>query len=90
MLQLRKKRTGLGAHPVPLQNAENNLKYRGKTRAFLLTLCQEFWNLGRLLTRVMRDPDHALVVATGTAFVFAFVHQLARGKNRGGFPVDTP
>jgi ABC-type lipoprotein export system ATPase subunit len=47
-------------------------------------------NLGRLLTRVMRDPDHALVVATGTAFVFAFVNQLARGKNRGGFPVDTP
>jgi hypothetical protein len=45
MLQLRKKRTGLGAHPVPLQNAENNLKYRGKTRAFLLTLCQEFWIL---------------------------------------------
>ena len=47
-------------------------------------------NLGRLLTRVMRDPDHALVVATGTAFVFAFVNQLARGENRGGFPVDTP
>ena len=46
-------------------------------------------NLGRLLTRVMRDPDHALVVATGTAFVFAFVNQLARGENRGGFPVDT-
>ena len=46
-------------------------------------------NLGRLLTRVMRDPDHALIVATGTAFVFAFVNQLARGENRGGFPVDT-
>jgi ABC-type lipoprotein export system ATPase subunit len=47
-------------------------------------------NLGRLLTRVMRDPDHAMVVATSTAFVFAFVIELARGENRGGFPVDTP
>jgi len=47
-------------------------------------------NLGRLLTRAMRDPDHALVVATRTAFVFAFVNQLARGENRGGFPLDTP
>jgi ABC-type lipoprotein export system ATPase subunit len=47
-------------------------------------------NVGRLLARVMRDPDHALVVATGTAFVFAFVIELARSGNRGGFPVDTP
>jgi ABC-type lipoprotein export system ATPase subunit len=47
-------------------------------------------NLGRLLARVMRDPDHALVVATGTAFVFAFAIDLARGENRGEFPVDTP
>jgi len=47
-------------------------------------------NLGSLLARVMRDPDHALVVATGTAFVFAFVIELARGENRGGFPVDMP
>lgn len=47
-------------------------------------------NLGRLLTRVMRDPEHALVLATGTAFVFAFVHELARDGNRGGFAFDTP
>ena len=52
--------------------------------------CDGGKNLGRLLTRVMRDPDHALVIATGTAFVFAFVNQLARGENRGGFPVDPP
>ena len=47
-------------------------------------------NLGRLLASVMRDPDHALVVATGTAFVFAFVNELAPGENRGGVLVDTP
>ena len=47
-------------------------------------------NLGRLLAREMRDPDRALVVATGTAFVFAFVMELARSEDRGGFPVDTP
>ena len=47
-------------------------------------------NLGRLLTRVMRDPDHALVLATGTAFVFAFVHELAQGQNRGSSAFDTP
>jgi len=40
-------------------------------------------NLGRLLTRVMRDPDHALVVATETAFVFAFVIELERGESNG-------
>jgi hypothetical protein len=43
MWKLQKKRTGLGAHPATLQNAEKNLKYRDKTTAFLLTLCQEFW-----------------------------------------------
>ncbi len=47
-------------------------------------------NLGRLLARVMRDPDHALVVATGTAFVFAFVNEFAREDNLEGSPVDTP
>ena len=29
--------------------------------------------LGNLLARVMANPDRALVVATGEAFVFAFV-----------------
>ena len=40
-------------------------------------------NLGRLLSRVMRDPDHALVVATETAFVFASVIELAPGESNG-------
>lgn len=40
--------------------------------------------------RALRDSDHALVVATGTSFVSAFVMELARGENRGGFPLDTP
>lgn len=40
-------------------------------------------NLGRLLSRVMRDPDHALVVATGTAFVFASVIEFAPGESNG-------
>jgi ABC-type lipoprotein export system ATPase subunit len=31
--------------------------------------------LGKLLARLMDDPDHALLVATGDAFVFAFGDQ---------------
>lgn len=29
-------------------------------------------HLGRLLARVMSEPDHSLLVATGDAFIFAF------------------
>jgi len=40
--------------------------------------------LGKLLARVMGDPDHALLVATGTAFVFAFSRDhLAQGEGAG-------
>jgi len=40
--------------------------------------------LGRLLARVMGDPDHAMLVATGTAFVFAFSRdQLGKGESAG-------
>lgn len=34
--------------------------------------------LGRLLARLIRDPDHAVVIATANAFVFAFGEQLGR------------
>jgi hypothetical protein len=38
--------------------------------------------LGKLLARMMVDPDHALLVATGTAFVFAFSRdQLGQGES---------
>ncbi len=37
--------------------------------------------LGKLLARVMASPDHALLVATRTAFVFAFTDQLGREEN---------
>jgi ABC-type lipoprotein export system ATPase subunit len=40
-------------------------------------------HLGKLLTRVMGDPDHALLVATGTAFVFAFRGQVGRSESKG-------
>lgn len=40
--------------------------------------------LGQLLARVMGDPDHALLVATGTAFVFAFSRDhLGQGESAG-------
>jgi predicted ABC-type transport system involved in lysophospholipase L1 biosynthesis ATPase subunit len=39
--------------------------------------------LGTLLARVMRDPDHALLVATEKAFVFAFRDQLGRSESNG-------
>jgi hypothetical protein len=29
-------------------------------------------HLGKLLARVMTEPDHSLLVATGNAFIFAF------------------
>jgi ABC-type lipoprotein export system ATPase subunit len=32
--------------------------------------------LGRLLARVMNDPEHSLLVATDNAFVFAFGEQV--------------
>jgi hypothetical protein len=37
--------------------------------------------LGRLLARVMADPDQALIVATKSAFVFAFGNQLEPVEN---------
>ncbi len=40
--------------------------------------------LGNLLARVMGDPDHSLLVVTGTAFVFAFSRDLlAQGQSAG-------
>lgn len=40
--------------------------------------------LGKLLARVTGDPDHALLVATGTAFVFAFSKdQPGQGESAG-------
>lgn len=39
--------------------------------------------LGRLLARVMADPDHSLLVVTGTAFVFAFRDHTGQGENNG-------
>lgn len=35
--------------------------------------------LGKLLARVMGDPDRALLIATETAFVFAFKDQVGQG-----------
>jgi ABC-type lipoprotein export system ATPase subunit len=40
-------------------------------------------NLRRLLFNVKRDPDHALVISTGTALVFAFADKLGRGESNG-------
>ncbi len=37
--------------------------------------------LGKLLARVIGDPDHSLVVATEKAFVFAFQDQLGRSES---------
>jgi predicted ABC-type transport system involved in lysophospholipase L1 biosynthesis ATPase subunit len=39
--------------------------------------------LGKLLARVMDDPDHGLLLATGTAFVFAFRDWLGRSGSNG-------
>jgi hypothetical protein len=38
-------------------------------------------HLGRLLARVMGDPDRGLLVATKKAFVFAFKDQLEQSKS---------
>jgi len=43
--------------------------------------------LGTLLARVMASPDHALIVATGKAFVFAFGDQV--GRHAGAGKTDT-
>ncbi len=39
-------------------------------------------HLGTLLARVMGEPDHALLVATGTAFVIAFRDQVGRSESK--------
>jgi len=46
-------------------------------------------NLGRLLARLIRDPDHTFVVATTNAFVFAFGGELANGRNEDGASSET-
>ena len=40
-------------------------------------------HLGRLLARVMGDPDRALCVATDTAFVFAFGDHERENRQNG-------
>jgi ABC-type lipoprotein export system ATPase subunit len=37
--------------------------------------------LGRLLARLIRDPEHAFIVATTNAFVFAFDDQVGRRED---------
>ena len=39
--------------------------------------------LGKFLARVMADPDNSLVVATATAFVFAFKDQPGQTERDG-------
>ena len=45
--------------------------------------CDGAENLRRLLIHVKSDPDHALVISTGTALVFAFADQVGRGESNG-------
>jgi ABC-type lipoprotein export system ATPase subunit len=40
--------------------------------------------LGKLLMRVMNNPDHAMLVATQEAFVFAFADRVAGGESEAG------
>lgn len=45
--------------------------------------------LGRLLARLIRDPDHAFIVATTNAFVFAYGDQLGRSDIEAGPEMNT-